>query len=261
MTNTTTHESRARVTQPDSNAPAAAFFDLDGTLIPGSANIPLAKAAFRAGLVSPWELLTDIRNGLSFLLKGATDQRSVQVRDRILRAVAGHPAAEVEALGDHFIADLVASVPPVMSAELVRQAAAGRDRIVLSASPTEIVSRFALELGLEGGTGTTSERDGEGRYTGRLAGPFCYGEGKLEVMLDLAQEAGYDLAASYAYSDSISDLPLLEAVGHPVAVNPEPALRAVAVDRGWRLVETSSLPRMSLPSWQSIGRITRTVRA
>ena len=121
----------------------AAFFDLDGTLIPGSANIPLAKAAFREGFVTPLELLKDLRNGLSFLLKGATDERSAQVRDRILRAVAGHPASDIEALGDHFMTDLVASVTPAMAGVLAEHATQSHDRIVLSASPTEIVSRIA----------------------------------------------------------------------------------------------------------------------
>lgn len=237
----------------------AAFFDLDGTLIPGSANIPLAKAAFMAGFVTPWELIADLRNGVSFLLKGATDERSAQVRDRILRAVAGRPASQVEALGDHFLADLVDSVQPVMSHELERHRAAGHDRIVLSASPTEIVSRLADELGLEAGTGTTSERDETGRYTGRLAGPFCYGAGKVDIMLDLATAHGYDLAESFAYSDSVSDLPMLEAVGHPVAVNPEPELRAVAEERGWPVLETSTLPRLSLTSWPSISHFASTV--
>lgn len=238
-----------------SDARAAAFFDLDGTLIPGSANIPLAKAAFREGFVSPLELVQDLRHGVSFLLKGATDERSAQVRDRILRAVAGHPAAKVEALGDHFMTDLVATLQPVMSAELRRHAAAGHDRIVLSASPTEIVSRFAREAGLEYGTGTTSERDGNGRYTGQLSGPFCYREGKVAIMRQLADAHGYDLAQSYAYSDSVSDLPMLEAVGHPVAVNPEPELRTLAQARDWPIIETSSLPRVSLTSLAGVGRL------
>ncbi len=239
---------------------SAAFFDLDGTLIPGSANIPLAKAAFREGLVTPTELARDLRNGLSFLLQGASDERSAQVRDRILAAVAGHPAAKVEALGDHFMDELVASLQPALTEVLAEHRAAGRDCIVLSASPTEIVSRFARETGLDLGVGTTSERDDQGRYTGRLAGPFCYREGKVTVMKQLAATRGYDLAASYAYSDSASDLPMLTAVGHPVAVNPEPELRAIAEERGWPVVETAALPRVSLTSWRSLVRFGAAVR-
>jgi HAD superfamily hydrolase (TIGR01490 family) len=238
-------------------ARAAAFFDLDGTLIPGSANIPLAKAAFRAGMVAPHELVRDLRNGVSFLLQGATDERSEAVRDRILAAVDGRPAEEVIALSDGFLPGLVESITPTLREVLAEHAVAGRDRVVLSASPTEIVSRLADAAGLELGAGTTSEIDAEGRYTGRLSGPFCYREGKAEVLRVIAQERGYDLAASYAYTDSASDLPMLEAVGHPVVVNPEPELRAIAEERGWPILETSRLPRVSvrdIPSWGQLGR-------
>ncbi len=240
---------------------AAAFFDLDGTLIPGSANIPLARAAFRAGMVSPAELARDLRHGLSFLLQGASDERSAAVRDRILAAVAGHPAADVIALSEHFLDRLVDSITPAMREVLDEHAAAGRDRVVLSASPTEIVSRLADAAGLELGTGTTSEIDAEGRYTGALAGPFCYREGKAEVLRALAAEHGWDLAASYAYTDSASDLPMLLAVGHPVAVNPEPELRELAEERGWPIVETSRLPRISLTSPHSWARAARRLAA
>jgi HAD superfamily hydrolase (TIGR01490 family) len=239
----------------------AAFFDLDGTLIPGSANIPLAKAAFRHGFVSPMDLAKDLRNGVSFLLKGATDERSAQVRDRILRAVQGHHAADIEALGAHFIDDLVASIKPAMRNVLDQHAAAGVDRVVISASPTEIVSRLAQETGLESGVGTTAARDSEGVYTGELEGPFCYKQGKVAVMQQLADERGYDLAQCYAYSDSASDLPMLEAVGHPVAVNPEPELRQIAADRGWPIVETSSVPRVEITSARGLLRMSRNLVA
>ncbi|MCB0899362.1 MAG: HAD-IB family hydrolase [Actinobacteria bacterium] len=239
----------------------AAFFDLDGTLIPGSANIPLAKAAFRQGFASPTEVLKDLRNGVSFLLKGATDERSAQVRDRILQAVQGHRAADVEALGDYFIHDLVASITPAMREVLDRHGVAGEDRIVVSASPTEIVSRLAHGAGLEYGVGTTAARDEAGVYTGDLTGPFCYKEGKVEVMQTLAAEKGYDLAECYAYTDSASDMPMLEAVGHPVVVNPEPELREIAAERGWPIVETSSVPRVKLSSARGLTRMAKNLAA
>jgi HAD superfamily hydrolase (TIGR01490 family) len=251
--------STSPVTDPSRRA--AAFFDLDGTLIPGSANIPLAKAAFRAGMVTPPELVRDLRNGVSFLVQGASDERSAAVRDRILGAVAGRPADEVIGLADDFMAGLVDSITPTLQTVLADHAAAGRDRVVLSASPTEIVARLAEEAGLELGAGTTSEIDADGRYTGRLAGPFCYAEGKAEILRDLAEERGYDLARCYAYSDSLSDLPMLEAVGHPVAVNPEPGLRELAEERGWPIVETSRLPRVSVGDVRSWGRLGQRVVA
>lgn len=240
---------------------SAAFFDLDGTLIPGSANIPLAKAAFRAGFAGKRELFVDLRNGISFLLSGASDERSAQVRDRILFAVEGHPASEVEALGDGFISDLVASIRPQLTDVLAAHQERNEDRIVLSASPTEIVARFAREAGLTYGEGTTAGRDAEDVYNGTLTGPFCYGEGKVEIMRALAEAHGYDLATSFAYSDSVSDLPMLEAVGNPVVVHPEPELRAIAEERGWTVIETSSVPRVSLRSMTGLGTLTKTAVA
>lgn len=239
------------------NNKVAAFFDLDGTLIPGSANIPLAKAAFKEGWVTPKELATDLRNGMSFMLKGATDERSAQVRDRILAAVKDQPAAKVESLGEGFIGELVGSITPAMREVLDEHGSRGEDRIVLSASPTEIVSRVAQEAGLEYGEGTTAERNADGIYTGRLVGPFCYAEGKVEVMERLADEHGYDLDLCYAYSDSMSDMPMLLAVGNPIVVNPEPELRDTAEARGWPIVETTKHQRVPLKSMDGAKNLAR----
>ncbi|MFN8083250.1 MAG: HAD-IB family hydrolase [Dermatophilaceae bacterium] len=219
----------------------AAFFDLDGTLIPGSANIPLAKAAFARGLMPKRDLFLDLVRGVRFVFIGASDEGSATVRDSILRRVAGHRAAEVAGLADDFLADLVGTVRPEMRAVLDEHRTAGHHRVLVSASPTEIVQRFAAETGMSYGAGTTSEIDAEGRYTGRLAGPFCYKEGKAQVLLDLAAAHGYDLARCYAYSDSISDLPMMRIVGHPVAVNPDHELRRHALDEGWTIVDHGSL--------------------
>jgi phosphoserine phosphatase len=117
-------------------------------------------------------------------------------------------------------------------------AAADRDTYIVSASPVEIVSRFAEAMGMTGGIGTVAEIE-NGTYTGELAEPFCYGEGKAIALQKVAAEKGYDLARSYAYTDSAGDLPMLEVVGHPVAVNPDRALEAVAYHRGWPVVEFS----------------------
>lgn len=236
---------------------AAAFFDLDGTLVPGSASIPLARAAFCAGMVTPIELARDLRNGVSFQLQGAPAERSEAVRDRILAAAAGRPADEVIALADDFVPDLVGSISPQVRKVLDEHAESGHDRVLLSANPAEVVSRVAEYAGLERGIGTTSEVDADGRYTGALAGPFCHREGKADAMRALAAEHGYDLRASYAYTDSISDLPMLEAVGNPVAVNPDPELRDLAEARGWPIVDTSRVPRVCVSdpsSWARMGR-------
>lgn len=233
----TNADPQARVADAKAATTVAAFFDLDGTLIPGSANIPLAKAAFAKGLVKKRELAVDLARGLTFVLFGASDERSATVRDRILRAVAGHPAAEVEALADDFLDDVVATVRPRMREILDRHRALGHDTVVISASPTEIVQRVATAVGMTYGAGTRAARDELGRYTGELAGPFCYKEGKAQVVKALAQEHGYQLSQCFGYSDSISDVPMLSAVGNPVAVNPDLALRHLAHEQGWRILD------------------------
>ena len=214
---------------------AAAFFDLDRTLIRGSANFPLAVAAFRAGYVPPRDLLRDAVSAVRFIARGASDTGSAALRERILRAVAGHRAADVIALGESFIPKIAASVLPEARVALDRHAAAGEDRIIVSASPIEIVGAIAEALGLEGAVGTRSEIV-DGRYTGRLEGPFCYRDGKVVEITRLAAERGYDLSRSTAYSDSISDLPFLQAVGNPVAINADRELLAHAAAQGWRTI-------------------------
>jgi phosphoserine phosphatase len=105
----------------------------------------------------------------------------------------------------------------------------------VSASPVELVDPLAGALGMSGGIGTISEIV-DGTYTGNLAGPFCYADGKVEAMQELARWEGLDLGQCYAYSDSVSDLPMLQAVGHPVAVNPDSKLERLARRQGWPIV-------------------------
>ncbi len=225
---------------------AAAFFDLDRTLIRGSATFPLAVAAFRAGWVPPKALLADAVSAVGFITHGSTDETSVALRERILKAVAGHLQTDVVALGDGFIPKLAASVLPEARLLLEEHRGRGEACFVVSASPVEIVSRLADAVGMDGGIGTRSEVDAGGRYTGRLEGPFCYREGKVAELERIAAERGFDLAACYAYSDSISDLPFMTAVGHPVAVNPDRELREHALAQGWRVVEVAQARHFAL---------------
>jgi phosphoserine phosphatase len=110
-----------------------------------------------------------------------------------------------------------------------------RDTWIVSASPQALVEPLAASLGMTGAIGTKGEIV-DGHYTGRLDGPFVYGQGKATALEKLASDRGYDLDLCYAYSDSVSDLPMLELVGHPVAVNPDSELWAVSVQRGWPVV-------------------------
>ena len=236
-----------------SSSEGAAFFDLDRTLIAGSANFALAVAAFRSGIVGPADLARDAVNAVGFVLRGADDARSEALRDRILRAVAGREVAELDALSDRIVPRMAASVFPEARRELERHAAAGRDRVIVSASPQEVVAKLAEELGLEGAIGTRAEVVA-GRYTGGLAGPFCYADNKPEEVRRLATERGYDLSASIAYTDAVSDLPFLECVGHQVAMNPDTELREIAVERGWRTVEVAPAHRTAGAALVRVGR-------
>lgn len=215
---------------------AAAFFDLDRTLMTGSSAYYFGKACYREGLLPLPRLLADGANGLLFKLFGASDEKSEALRDRILASVAGHEVATFQGLSPHVIEELLPRITPEAQALLDMHSEAGRDVWIVSASPVEIVSELAGALDLTGGLGTVSEIV-DGTYTGRLDGPFCYGEGKAEAIRKVVAERGYDLTSCYAYSDSASDLPMMQLVGNPVAVNPDRPMMAVAHRRGWPVVE------------------------
>lgn len=214
---------------------AAAFFDLDRTLIGGSSVFVFGMAAWKAGFVPTGDLVSDARNAIGFRLTGASDEKTAAVRDRILGAIAGTTVAELRALGNQVIPRLLKEVRLESRGLIDLHHDAGRDTYIVSASPIEIVDDLADAMGMTGGIGTVAEIV-DGVYTGRLAEPFCYGEGKARAIEKLAEEKGYDLRLSYAYSDSAGDLPFLEMVGHPVAVNADRALQSLAYHRGWPVI-------------------------
>jgi len=217
------------------DARAAAFFDLDRTLISGSSAFYFGVAAWRNKLIPTGDLASDGVKAVSFKLFGATDESSEAVRDRILQAVEGAEQEELTALNEEIIPRILERVRPESRGLIDMHHEAGRDTWIVSASPIEMVDPLAKALGMTGGIGTASEVV-DGRYSGRLDGPFVYGEGKAEAIETLAAERGYDLDRSFSYSDSASDLPMMEMVGHPVAVNPDRPLEAVAHQRGWPMV-------------------------
>lgn len=214
---------------------AAAFFDLDRTLISGASIFAFGVAAWRDKFVPTSALARDAVGAVAFKLRGASDATADAARDRLLAAVAGKRQADLVALNGKIIPKLLDEVRPEAKGLLELHRAAGRDTYIVSASPQEMVEPLATSLGMTGGIGTVGEVQ-DGRYTGTLARPFCYGRGKVDAMEEMADWEGYDLSRCYAYSDSASDLPMLEAVGHPVAVNPDGALTRVAHERGWPIV-------------------------
>ena len=141
------------------------------------------------------------------------------------------------------MAAILPRVYPQMLDEVHAHQDAGRATFIVSAAGNGVVESLAHVLGMEGGIGTRYEVDAEGNFTGRFDGPFVYGPGKVEAMQAFAAEHDIDLDASYAYSDSLSDLPMLRAVGHPVAVNPDPPLAEIAKQEGWQTMRFERLGR------------------
>jgi HAD superfamily hydrolase (TIGR01490 family) len=221
---------------------SAAFFDLDKTLMEGSSALHFARAAYRAGMLSRRQLARDAWANLKFRLNGATDEGTDALRQRILDAIAGERQRDLARLGP----DVLSGILPLIYRDLLRVAwehqDAGRKAYIVTAASQELADSLARVLVMDGGIGMRSEvRDGV--YTGRAAGPFTYREGKAEAIKELAEREGIDLGASYAYSDSESDLPMLRLVGHPVAVNPDRELRRVAEQEGWEIVRLDKLAR------------------
>lgn len=226
----------------DEKAKAAAFFDLDRTLIAGSSAFVFGAAAWRAGMMPTRDLLADARKAIAFRFSGASDEKANAVRDRILEAIKGASVDELTALGDDVIPRLLDDVRKESQGFIDLHTEAGRDTYVISASPIEIVATLAEKLGMTGAIATVAETV-DNVYTGNLSEPFCYGAAKADAIRKIAAERGYNLALCYGYSDSVSDLPMLEVVGHPVAVNPDSGLEAVARGRGWPIVEFSRTAR------------------
>lgn len=214
---------------------AAAFFDLDRTLIAGASIFPFGVEAWRAGLISNPDIGRFAAGAIGFKLFGDKGDKSEGTRAALLGRIEGVSVEVLDEVARRVLPRLTSRVRPE-SRKLIRMHHdAGRDTWIVSASPQEIVQPLAETLGM---TGAIASRPKvvEGHYTDQLDGPFVYGAGKVEAIWKLAADRGYDLGASYAYSDSISDLPMLEAVGHPVAVNPDGELEDVAHDRGWPVV-------------------------
>jgi len=221
---------------------AAAFFDLDKTLVEGSSAIDFARASFKRGLLSRRQLAKDLWANLKFRLNGSTDHSTEMLRARVLDAIAGTRVIDLMRLGPDVFATLLPRVYPEMLQEAWEHQDAGRAIYIVTAASQEMAESLAHVLGFDGGIGTRSEVK-DGVYTGRPEGPLTYREGKPIAMREVAEREGIDLAESYAYSDSESDLPMLRAVGHPVAVNPDAELERVARHEGWRIIRFDKLGR------------------
>lgn len=222
---------------------AAAFFDLDRTLISGSSGQPWVRAARRAGLVSRSQMLRWGMDGLRFRLRGASDAATAKVLAEIKALLTGTPQRALSRLAPEVLARVLPRIYPEMLDEVHAHQDAGRATFIVSAAGDEIVSLIAKVLYMDGGIGTAYAVDEAGLFTGELSGAFMYGEGKVEAMRRYAADHEIDLAQSWAYSDSASDLPMLRAVGNPVVVNPDAELARIAREGGWRVMRFEQLGR------------------
>jgi len=221
----------------------AAFFDLDRTLMSGSSGAQFGRAAYRAGLVGRGQVLRWGIDHVRFRLRGATDADTEALVAAVNELLRGVPARTLRRMVPDLLEGILPRIYPQMLAEVRSHQDADRPAFIVSAASNGIVELLARVLDMEGGIGTRYEVDGDGRYTGRLLGGLNYGALKVEPMRRFAAEHDIDLALSWAYSDSASDLPMLELVGNPVAVNPDAALAAVAAERGWRVMRFETLGR------------------
>src|SRR3954447_12459207 len=221
----------------------AAFFDLDKTLMAGSSGMPFARVAARHGVVSRRQMARWGWDHLRYRLRGASDEATEAVLIAAREVLTGVSERELQRMWPEVLAGVLPRIYPQMLDVIHEHQDAGRPTFIVSAAGNDGVQSLSQVLAMDGGIGTRYELDAGGRYTGRLDGPFVYGEGKVQAMEAFAAEHDIDLSSSYAYSDSASDLPMLRAVGHPVAVNPDPGLNAVAREEAWQVLRFEKLGR------------------
>jgi HAD superfamily hydrolase (TIGR01490 family) len=224
-------------------AVAGAFFDLDRTLMAGSSGLHFARAAYRSGMVSRGQMARWAVDHLRFRLRGSTDADTEELVREVKELLAGVPERRLKRMVPDLLAGILPRVYPQMLDEVRLHQDEGRPTFIVSAAGDGIVSLLAEVLDMDGGIGTRYEVDSAGNFTGLLRGGLLYGAGKVPPMRRFAADHGIDLEASWAYSDSVSDLPMLELVGNPVAVNPDPELGRLARQRGWRVLRFEKLGR------------------
>ncbi|MFN2544666.1 MAG: HAD family hydrolase [Actinomycetota bacterium] len=212
----------------------AAFFDLDKTIISKSSSLALTRPMYRAGLVSRSMLLRGAYAQLVYLLLGADESRMDRAKEAMTALSKGWEKTQVEELVREVLIDLIDPYVYQEALDLMAlHRALGRRVFIVSSSPEEVVKPLAEHFGVTDVIATRAEVE-EGRYTGSLE-RYVYAEGKAEAILETARDRGIDLDASFAYSDSMTDLPMLEVVGNPVAVNPDRDLRREAEKRDWQI--------------------------
>jgi HAD superfamily hydrolase (TIGR01490 family) len=222
-------------------ARAAAFFDLDKTLMQGSSGFQYARAVREAGMMSRRQLIADGIANLRFRLHGASDEQSEALRIRIATSLEGVRVRDLERLGVRVMQHILPRLYPQMLTIAYAHQDAGRPAYIVTAASQDMAQVLAKVMSFDGALGSTLSEVQDGVYTGRPSGAFLYGAAKAVAIQQLAERDQLDLTACYAYSDSVSDAPMLRAVGHPVVVNPDAELEQLAREEGWEILRLDRL--------------------
>lgn len=214
---------------------SAAFFDLDKTIIAKSSTLAFGRSFYQGGLISRRAVLKSTYAQVVYLIGGADHDQMDRMRDYLAELCRGWDVAQVRQIVAETLHDLITPLVYAEAAALIEEHhAAGRDVVIVSSSGEEVVGPIGEMIGADHVVATRMVVE-DGRYTGEIAF-YAYGPAKAEAVRDLAERHGYDLADCYAYSDSVTDLPMLAEVGHPTAVNPDKALRREAQERDWPIL-------------------------
>ncbi|MDR0432962.1 MAG: HAD-IB family hydrolase [Bifidobacteriaceae bacterium] len=218
---------------PGSASTAAAFFDIDNTLIRGASTFHLARAMRRRGLLRTKVIAEFALRHAQYLWRGERVKDLAIFQTERLEVIRGISVAEVVGVGEELYEQVLAHrIFPATKRLLDQHRQSGHEVWLVSAAPIEIGSLLANKLGATGALGTVPERE-DGFYTGRLVGGLLHGPAKADAVTQLAAERGLDLPASFAYGDSASDVPLLDVVGNACGINPDRRLRAYCAAHGW----------------------------
>ncbi len=220
----------------------AAFFDLDKTIIAKSSTLAFGRPFYQSGLINRRSVLRGAYAQFVFALAGADEDQMARMRDYLTSMCTGWDVAQVRDIVNETLHEIIDPIVYDEAVELLQEhKSAGRDVVIVSSSGEEVVAPIGAMVGADEVIATRMV-ELDGRYTGEIE-RYVYGPTKAEAIRELAAARGYDLAESYAYSDSVTDVPMLEAVGHPTAVNPDRGLRRVAAERGWPTVTfTNAVP-------------------
>ncbi len=222
---------------PASDATVAAFFDVDNTIIRGASSFYLARGLQQRGYFGFADLARFAVEQLKYQLFGESKEQVAALKREALTIIKGWSVAEMAAVGEEIYDEVLASRIYPGTRDIIKgHLAKGHEVWLVTAAPVEIGRLIARRVGCTGALGTVAEHK-DGYYTGTLVGDMLHGPAKQVAVRDLADERGIALDESYAYGDSMNDVPMLESVGHPTAINPEPRLRKLANKRTWGVHE------------------------